>query len=47
MVDPSKDGERIDSDIPPGLDADPTTSRPENFRMQQESLLNYYAQNVG
>ncbi len=48
MVDPSKDvgKEHISSSNPTGLDADPTTAGPANFRMLQEALLNEYAQKV-
>jgi len=48
MVEPSKDaGKRhIDSLSPTGLEADPLTARPENFRMMQQALLHEYAQIV-
>jgi hypothetical protein len=48
MVEPSKDAgkQHIGFSSPTGLDADPITARPENFRMMQEALLNEYARNV-
>jgi hypothetical protein len=48
MVEPSKDADKqhIGFSSRTGLDADPITARPENFRLMQETLLNEYAQNV-
>jgi hypothetical protein len=48
MVEHSKDAskEHIGSSSLTGLDADPTTARPENFKMVQEVLYNEYAQKV-
>ena len=49
MVESSKDAgkqQHIGSSSPTGLDADPITARPDNFRMMQQALLNEYAQNV-
>jgi len=50
MVDPSKDAgkQRIGSDSPTGLDADPIAAKPTtNFRVVQEALLNEIDENVG
>ena len=48
MVDPSKDAakKKIDTTSPTGLEADPITAKPTNFKMLQEALLNEYALNV-
>ena len=48
MVDPSKDAgkKQIDTTNPTGLEADPITAKPTNFKMLQEALLNEYALNV-
>ena len=48
MVDTSNDASKqhIGSSDPTGLDADPATARPTNFKMLQEALLNEYSLNV-